>query len=407
MTALLRCYARCSAALALLAIASCGSDQGSSPPDASLAVATISNRALTRALGGEPATLDPRLAEDNAALALLQDLYEGLTAEAADGNIIPGAAQSWSVSEDGRTWTFRLRENLRWSDGTPLTAAQFVAGLDAARVEGSQAPYSALLHEVTYTRATDSRTVVLEVTRAVPYLPAVLALPVAAPQHLATSAGASIIGNGPYRLLRRRPGEKIELERNPHYHSAGAVAIERVTYLTLEDLNTELNLYRSGELDVTSEVPNTQVSWLQQNLPGELHIAPYLSTYGFAFNLARMRDRDARVALSMAVDRGQITRQVTGAGMLIASAPSPVGAQTDKPAATNKRAGTVDAGQLPEAKQTTLGPNRDCWPRIRSSWSSGTPRSTWAAPSGTAATMMRSPGRAPRRRLRPRRQRFR
>jgi oligopeptide transport system substrate-binding protein len=126
----------------LLAIASCGSDQGSSPPDASLAVATISNRALTRALGGEPATLDPRLAEDNAALALLQDLYEGLTAEAADGNIIPGAAQSWSVSEDGRTWTFRLRENLRWSDGTPLTAAQFVAGLDAARVEGSQAPYS-------------------------------------------------------------------------------------------------------------------------------------------------------------------------------------------------------------------------------------------------------------------------
>jgi oligopeptide transport system substrate-binding protein len=297
----------------LLAIASCGSDQGSSPPDASLAVATISNRALTRALGGEPATLDPRLAEDNAALALLQDLYEGLTAEAADGNIIPGAAQSWSVSEDGRTWTFRLRENLRWSDGTPLTAAQFVAGLDAARVEGSQAPYSALLHEVTYTRATDSRTVVLEVTRAVPYLPAVLALPVAAPQHLATSAGASIIGNGPYRLLRRRPGEKIELERNPHYHSAGAVAIERVTYLTLEDLNTELNLYRSGELDVTSEVPNTQVSWLQQNLPGELHIAPYLSTYGFAFNLARMRDRDARVALSMAVDRGQITRQVTGA----------------------------------------------------------------------------------------------
>ena len=87
-----------------------------------------------------------------------------------------------------------------------------------------------------------------------------------------------------------------------------------MTYLTLEDLNTELNLYRSGALDVTSEVPNTQVSWLQQNLPDELHIAPYLSTYGYAFNLARMRDRDARVALSMAVDRGQITRQVTGAG---------------------------------------------------------------------------------------------
>ena len=112
----------------------------------------------------------------------------------------------------------------------------------------------------------------------------------------------------------RRPGERIELERNPHYHSAGDVAIERVTYLTLEDLNTELNLYRSGALDVTSEVPNTQVGWLQQNLPGELHIAPYLSTYGYAINLARVPERDARMALSMAVDRGQITGQVTGAG---------------------------------------------------------------------------------------------
>ena len=67
-----------------------------------------------------------------------------------------------------------------------------------------------------------------------------LALPVAAPQRLAANAEASIIGNGPYRLLVRRPGEKIELERNPHYHAAETVAVERVTYLTLEDLNTEL-----------------------------------------------------------------------------------------------------------------------------------------------------------------------
>ncbi len=237
-------------------------------------------------MGGEPATLDPRLAEDNAALALLQELYEGLTAEAADGSIVPGAAESWSVSADGRTWTFRLRENLRWSDGTPLTAAQFVAGLDAARAEGSQAPYSALLHEVTSARATDSRTVVLELARA-GALPAGRAgaarRRTAAPR--GQRCGPSVIGNGPYRLLLRRPGEKIELERNPHYHAAGSVAIERVTYLTLDDLNTELNLYRSGELDVTSEVPNTQVDWLQQNLPGELHVAPYLSTYAYAVNL--------------------------------------------------------------------------------------------------------------------------
>ena len=226
-------------AIGSLAISACSPDRA---PSTHLPEATSSQRPLVRALGGEPATLDPRLAEDNAALALLQELYEGLTAEAADGRIVPGAAESWSVSPDGRTWTFRLRANLRWSDGTPLSAAQFVAGLDAARAEESQAPYSELLAEITSARATDARTVVLELARAVPYLPAVLALPVAAPLHHAANPAESPVGNGPYRLLLRRPGEKIELERNPEYHAASSVAIDRVTYLTLEDLNTELNL---------------------------------------------------------------------------------------------------------------------------------------------------------------------
>ena len=280
---------------------------------------------LNRALGGEPATLDPRLAEDNPALALSQELFEGLTTEAADGRIVPGTAESWAVSSDGRTWTFRLRPGLRWSDGTPLTAAQFVAGLDAARAEDSRAPYSALLHAVTAARAPDARTVVLEVARAVPYLPAVLALPVAAPQRRAASVDAAVIGNGPYRLLMHRPGEKLELERNPHYHSAGSVAIERVTYLTLDDLNTELNLYRTGELDITSEVPNSQIDGLRRNLPGELHIAPYLSTYAYAVNLRRVQDRGVRAALSLAIDRTQITDRVTGAGELPAQSWVPPG----------------------------------------------------------------------------------
>ncbi len=238
---------------------------------------------------------------------------------------MPGAAETWSVSADGRTWTFRLRAGLRWSDGTPLSAAQFVAGLDAARAQETQAPYAELLREITAARATDARTVVLELARAVPYLPAVLALPVAAPLNHAANAAEPPVGNGPYRLLLRSPGEKVELERNPEYHAAGSVAIDRVTYLTLEDLNTELNLYRSGALDITSEVPNTQVDWLQQNLPGELHVAPFLSTYGYAVNLARVRDRDARMALAMAIDRQQIVTQVTGAGETAATGWVPPG----------------------------------------------------------------------------------
>jgi oligopeptide transport system substrate-binding protein len=268
---------------------------------------------LRRGLGGEPATLDPVLAADNAALFLLQDLFEGLTAEAPDGRIVPGAAEYWTTSSDQRRWTFHLRPNLRWSDGKPLSAADFVAGLEAVRAPTAEAPYAGLLAPVRSTLAPDPVTVVIELAEPAPHLPSLLAMPFASPRRADTTTAAPV-GNGPYAVRSRRPGENIELERNPHYHSVGSVAIERVTYLTLEDLNTEVNLYRSGALDVTSEVPNAQVRWLQQNLPGELHIAPYLSTYGYAINLARIVDREARTALAMAVDRRQITGQVTGAG---------------------------------------------------------------------------------------------
>ena len=270
---------------------------------------------LTRALGGEPETLDPRLASDNPSLALMLELYEGLTSERPDGVVEPGAAASWRTSPDGKTWTFTLRQGLRWSNGESLTATHFVAGLDAARATGTQAPYGALLDSVLQATATDQRTIVLTLQRPVPYLPALLALPVAAPQYPAGNpASATVVSNGAYRLVARRPGEKIELERNPHYHSSGQVQVERVTYLTLDDLNTELNLYRSGQLDLTSEVPNARIEWIKANLPGELHIAPYLSTYSYAVNLARLPDEDARRALAMAVDRSRITNLVTGAG---------------------------------------------------------------------------------------------
>jgi oligopeptide transport system substrate-binding protein len=271
------------------------------------------HQVLHRGLGGEPVTLDPVLASDNAALFLLQDLFEGLTTEAPDGHIVPGAAAYWTTSADQRRWTFHLRPNLRWSDGKPLSAADFVAGLEAVRAPATEAPYAGLLAPVRSTLAPDPMTVVIELAEPAPHLPSLLAMPFASPRRADTTT-AVLVSNGPYAVRARRPGEKIELERNPHYHAAGSVAIERVSYLTLEDLNTELNLYRSGALDITSEVPNSQVGWLRQNRPGELHIAPYLSTYGYAINLARVPDRDARMALAMAVDRRQITGQVTGAG---------------------------------------------------------------------------------------------
>jgi oligopeptide transport system substrate-binding protein len=255
------------------------------------------------------------------------DLYEGLTAEAADGTIVPGAAQGWSVSEDGRQWTFTLRPGLKWSDGEPLTATQFAQGIAEAKSTESNAPFKELLEGIHSILVTSDTELTINVWRPLPYLPALLSLPVAAPERAVGSAtptqGTTTPGegnasttptNGPYRVNSYRPNERIELERNPHFHSAADVAIERIIYLTLEDLNTELNLFRTGELDVTSEVPNARVDWIREHLGDQLRVAPYLSSYGYAVDVARLTQPDARVALAMALDRDVIVAKVTGAG---------------------------------------------------------------------------------------------
>ncbi len=271
---------------------------------------------LRRGLGAEPETLDPLRATDNAALAVVGDLYEGLATEAADGSIVPGAAQGWTVSADGRRWTIVLRPALRWSDGEPLTAAHFAASLQAALAPDTSLPNASLLGNVSAVVAEAPDRLRIELSQPVPYLPALLALPLSAPMRADAGAGGVPAVNGPYRLLRWQRGERIELERNAHYHSANDVAIERVTYRPITDLGTELNLFRAGDLDVTSEVPNSRVPWLREHLGRELRVAPYLSTYAYAVNLSRLPAVEARQALAMTLDRERVTSLVTGAGEL-------------------------------------------------------------------------------------------
>ncbi len=269
---------------------------------------------LRRGLGAEPDTLDPRLAEDNAALAIAAELHEGLTRTGSDGSVRPGAAESWEVSVDGLSYLFRLRDGLRWSNGESLDAQHFASGLLALGQPDSQAPYAGLFESLRTVETLDARHLRLNLARPLPQLPALLALPAAAPRYPHNRFDVATPVSGPFRLRERVIGERLVLERNPFYWGAAAVALDQVTYLTLQDLGTELKLYRTGELDITSEVPNTHVASLRDELPDELHVAPYLGVYAYAVNMERLSDRDARTALAMAVDRGRITRQVTGAG---------------------------------------------------------------------------------------------
>lgn len=115
-----------------------------SPREESAPDRPIEPAVLRRGLGAEPDTLDPQHAEDNAALAVLGDLYEGLARSQSDGTAESGAAESWDISSDGRTYIFKLRRDLRWSNGDALTAAHFVATLEMLTAPGSTAPQAGL-----------------------------------------------------------------------------------------------------------------------------------------------------------------------------------------------------------------------------------------------------------------------
>ena len=183
---------------------------------------------LRRGNGGEPGTLDPQRAEDIPALTILTDMYEGLTTESASGEVTGGAAREWSVSADGRAMVFHLRSNLRWSNGDALTAPHFAAGLRRAIDPRTAAPNAQLLSAIQRVEAPSADRLELQLSRPDPALPAILALPIAAPRHpSATDDVARTPVNGAYRLQDWQPHQSISLGRNAHYRNAASVVIGR------------------------------------------------------------------------------------------------------------------------------------------------------------------------------------
>ena len=304
---------------------------------------TLSDTAVTfhRGNAAEPDTLDPHRNEEDSGSGILRDLFEGLVTEDIDLNIIPGVATSWEVSDDGLRYTFELREDARWSNGDPITAHDFVAGIRRAVSPATASTYAELLRpirnaaavirsevapEQLAVTATSDTQLVIELENPTPYFVQLLAMPTTFPIHAqsyaehgeAFSRPGNLISNGAYQLTEWVVNSHIRLDRNVHYHDAENVQIEVVYYHNTEDRDAELRRYRAGELDYTFEIPNSQFDWINENLPGELHISPRLSVYFYGFDVTEPPFDDVRLrqALTMALDRNIITEQVNGIGEL-------------------------------------------------------------------------------------------
>jgi len=294
-------------------------------------------RMLRRGLPGEPRTLDPQLAEDTFSFPVLRDLYEGLTAEDRNGQIVPGAAESWTVDKTGTVYTFLLRPNAKWSDGDRTVATEFVQGLRRAVDPQTASGSSALLavikgaSDIVAGRkvvtdlgvtAIGETSVRIELEHPAPFVLQILSQPIAAPTHIRANAKIIISGsadktkvsNGAYMLVSRIPGSFIELARNPDYWDAPNVLIPRVRYVNAESEATEIREYVAGQLDMTSTIPSPDLDRVTQKYGAEIQTAPILGTLYLGLDVSEppLRDnRDLRQALSMAVDRDLISEHVT------------------------------------------------------------------------------------------------
>ena len=305
---------------------------------------------LQRGNGPEPSTLDAHRCQEVACGNVLRDLYEGLVTEDARGRLVPGMAQHWSVSADGRSWTFVLRDGLRWSNGETLDAAQVVASFQRAFAPTTAAPFGELLDALANAQsvqagrqpptalgvvAPDARTLVFTLNRSAS-LPALLTLPIAFPVYLPAlrQHGAQhtrpgrLVGNGAYRLQAWTPQANLVVEKNPHFHAARHVAIPGVRFHVTEDAAAELQRFAAGDLHLTEVVPPQPLQALRERFGAQLRIAPYIGAFWLGMNLTRPPLQDQprlREALSLAVDRDKLTRYVTGLGETSAYAIVPPG----------------------------------------------------------------------------------
>lgn len=313
---------------------------------------------LYRGNGEEPQTLDPHRAEGVPSANVLRDLFEGLTTESPSGEIIPGAAIRWNISRDGRTYTFYLRRDATWSNGDPLTADDFVYSLRRAADPRTAANSANMLLPILNARevingerppvdlgvaALDEHSLQITLADPTPYFLGLLAHSIAFPVHRPSieehgdrfSRPGSLVSNGAFVLQEWEVRAYIELARNEHYHAAADTILERVFYLPIEDLSSEVKQFRAGELDWTYEVPHNQFDWLRRHYPHELVISPWLGSYFFGFNLIQepFEDNPAlRRALVLAIDRDIITSKVTQFGEKPSFALVPPGIDEYEPA---------------------------------------------------------------------------
>jgi len=307
----------------------------------------------------EPESLDPAIIVAQADMRIVSGMFEGLTRlEPVQARAVPGLAQSWEISPDGKIYTFHLRTNLHWSTGEPITSADVVYSWIRALDPKTASRYVEQLYYLKHAEdfntgkitnaglvgvsAPDKYTVRAELNSPTAFFLDLCAFPTLAvvPRQTIEKYGdrwlmaRPLPVSGAYDLVTWRLNDKIRLKRNPYYWDATNTQSEIVDILPVGSASTALNLYERGQVDIV---------WDKELIPSELvdvllkrpdfHTFNYLGTYFVRFNVTHKPFDDPRVrqALALAVDKERITKRITRAGELAAEHFVPPGTQNYQP----------------------------------------------------------------------------
>ncbi|MBX3530302.1 MAG: peptide ABC transporter substrate-binding protein [Rhizobiaceae bacterium] len=283
----------------------------------------------------DPTTLDHHKTSTVAESNIMLDLYEGLVTYDVKAAVVPGVAESWTVSDDGLKYTFKLRQDAKWSNGDPVKASDFAFAFKRLQDPKTAAPYANMHYSIVNAQAVnkgekqaaemgvnavDDHTLEITLNAPTPYFLEMLAHQTGLPLHQASVEQhgdafvqpGNLVTNGAYMLESFTPNDKITLKKNPNYWDAANVKIDTVNVIPFEDRSACLRRFEASEVQSCSDIPAEQMDYMKQNLGEQVRIAPYLGTYYLPVKVKKEKLSDPRVrqALSMAIDREFLANEI-------------------------------------------------------------------------------------------------
>lgn len=294
--------------------------------------------ALRRGISANPDTVDPHKVSSQWENIVVGDMFMGLFTDGVDATPVLGMAESYEISEDGLTWTFKIRD-AKWSDGEPVTADDFEYSFRRILNPSTASQYASLLYLIKNAQAyyeqkvpadelgvhaIDEKTLEINLEYPAPYLPGLLkhytSFPV--PKHKVEELGdewvrpENIVVNGPYKLVEWRTRDFLRSEANPYWAGHENLCYKEIVYFPYDDLDAVERMVATGRIDINNAFEGQKTAELKENFPGWVRTMPSLTTTYYAFNteLPIFQDKRVRNALAMALDRDFMVNEVLTAG---------------------------------------------------------------------------------------------